>query len=196
MRESFGDLWKMQGDAVCITTNGYVTAAGRGVMGRGVAAQAKRRFPGIEEALGQHVTENGNHTQVIAWWDGVAIVAFPVKHHWRDRADLDLIERSAQELVVLADNRHGKVRPWGRILLPRPGAGNGRRDWLTEVKPVIEPIVDDRVIIVAQPHEAPGAVRCMLCGSGSVARVHPCERCGATWDDVMETEPDPHGWGD
>lgn len=197
MREAFGDLWTMRADAVCITTNGYVTTAGRGVMGRGVAAQAKRRFPGIDKALGEALTKNGNHVQIIAWWgDGVALVAFPVKHVWRDAADLGLIRRSCAELVVLADNPRGKAgRTWERILLPRPGCGNGRLRW-EDVSPIVEPLLDDRVVIVAMPHEAPGAVRCMICGRGSVTKDKPCERCGSTWDDVQETEPDPHGWGD
>lgn len=155
MREAFGDLWTMRADAICITTNGYVTAAGRGVMGRGVAAQAKRRFPGIEEALGEALTRSGNHTQVIAWWgDAVAIVAFPVKHVWQDAAKLGLIRRSCGELVALADEPRGKAgRTWDRILLPRPGCGNGRLDW-KDVRPVIEPLLDDRIVVVARPEEA------------------------------------------
>lgn len=42
----------MRVDAICITTNGCVKLDGTGVMGRGVAAEAKRRWPGIERNLG------------------------------------------------------------------------------------------------------------------------------------------------
>jgi hypothetical protein len=153
VREAFGDLWALEADARCVTTNGYVTRAGRGVMGRGVAAQAKARFPGIEKALGQLVTRNGNHVQTIAWWNGSPIIAFPVKHHWHEAADLALIERSARELVVLVDARILTFGPHSMVLLPRPGCGNGRLAW-PDVRAVIEPVLDDRIVVVALPEEA------------------------------------------
>lgn len=47
-------------NAVVITTNGNVTAKGKLTMGKGLALQAKRRFPGIDQKLGGIVKENGN----------------------------------------------------------------------------------------------------------------------------------------
>jgi hypothetical protein len=43
-----------------------------------------------------------------------ALASFPVKRHWRDEADPDLIERSAHQLVALAE-KFG----YGRVVLPR-----------------------------------------------------------------------------
>jgi hypothetical protein len=200
VRESFADLFHGSHvlrdgekiEAVCITTNGATRRSdGAAVMGRGCALQAKQQWPGLEHTFGALIHKHGNHVQRIIRANRYWIVSFPVKHSWQQPADVRLIERSARELMELADREGWK----GAILLPRPGCGNGRLLWVN-VRKFLEPIVDDRVVIVAQPHEAPGAVRCMLCGSGTVTKTTPCERCGSTWDDVQETEPDPHGWGD
>lgn len=74
--------------------------------------------------------------------------SFPVKHNWYEHADLKLIERSAKELVDTIDDIF--LDPDDRpptIYLPRPGCGNGRLKW-EDVKPVIEPYLDDRFVVV------------------------------------------------
>lgn len=146
MREQQTDIWSTNAQAICVTTNGYVTASGRGVMGRGVALQAKARFAGIERVLGAHLKTNGNPVGKLIWGgrDGQTIVAFPVKHTWEKPADPILIHRSALELVMLAD-----AEKWERVVLPRPGCGNGRLKWEV-VKPLIEPFLDDRFLVVHQ----------------------------------------------
>lgn len=73
----------------------------------------------------------------------INVVSFPTKEHYADFSPLWLIGRSAIELVALTD----KMR-WRTVCLPPPGAGLGGRNWLKEVKPLIEPILDDRFIIV------------------------------------------------
>jgi hypothetical protein len=157
VREAFGDLWLLEADAVCITTNGTRTRAGLGVMGRGCAAQAKRMIPGIDRALGDALFLSGNRVQTLVWANvpedrplryQVPIVAFPVKHDWHQAADLELIGRSCCQLMDLA-GREG----WSAVLLPRPGCGNGRLRW-AQVQAVIKPILDDRVVVVARPEEA------------------------------------------
>ena len=77
-----GDIWSEDGaaDAIVVTTNGFVTKDGRGVMGAGIAKQAKDRFPGIEEELGKHLRANGNVPGIIGETaDGTKIVSFPTK---------------------------------------------------------------------------------------------------------------------
>lgn len=165
MIERAGDLFEQQGvDAICITTNGAVRRDGACVMGRGVAFEAVRRWPGIDYRLGRLVQRNGNAVQVLTQqslgpqplievsagiagvpghvfvpWD---VVSFPVKHHWREQADLALIERSASELAALATNRS-----WKCVALVRPGCGNGGLRW-DAVRPVIAGILDDRFVVV------------------------------------------------
>ena len=149
MREARRNLWAdglaSNGgpDAICITTNGRVDSTGRCVMGRGCAREASQIYPGIAYQLGQQLRTFGNHVQVIDITSSLPIVAFPVKHHWKDKADLALIERSARELQTLLENKG-----WREILLPRPGCGNGQRNWEIDVKPLLTPILDDRVVVV------------------------------------------------
>lgn len=148
MKQVTGNLWTLPADARCITTNGAVTKNGLAVMGRGVAAQAKSRWPGLPGILGESIQERGNH--VADLWKPTGkpvLVSFPVKHHWREVADLDLIKRSCGELMDLADRLGLQA-----VLLPRPGCGNGRLDW-AQVGPATAPLLDDRVTIVHLPPE-------------------------------------------
>jgi len=143
MTEAFGDLWDADTVALCLTTNGSIKTNGAGVMGRGIALQATRRYPGIGQALGAHLAQNGNHVGLlITREDGRPIYAFPVKHVWDQHADLQLIERSARELVEIVDELS-----LASVALPRPGCGNGGLRW-EDVKPRIESILDDRFIVV------------------------------------------------
>ena len=52
-----GDMWTAYtaADIFLITTNATITTRGALVMGRGIARQAKERFPGLDTALGTHV---------------------------------------------------------------------------------------------------------------------------------------------
>lgn len=151
MREMFGDLWEAHqlGNWVVITTNGDVRKDGACVMGRGVALQAAQRFPELPYDLGTELRDP-------RWAPGRAncvhaflrykIITFPVKHHWREPANLALIERSARELEALhishADG--GEVYP---IYMVRPGCGNGKLRWPV-VKRRIASILSDRFIVV------------------------------------------------
>lgn len=112
-------------------------------MGRGVALQAKQRWPQLPRILGESIQKSDNHVAYLLWPDeALLLLSFPTKHHWRDDADLELIARSCGELIILADRLNLE-----HILLPRPGTGNGRLDW-TQVRPVIAPILDDRVSVL------------------------------------------------
>ena len=141
MKEVNDNLWNTRADAIVITTNGATRKDGAAIMGRGVALQAKQRYPGIEHVLGRLIRERGNHVNVITG-NYPRIISFPVKHHWRQRADLKLIAQSAIELAELMD-RHS----YGHLVaLPRPGCGNGRLRW-EDVRSIIRPILDNRFIV-------------------------------------------------
>jgi hypothetical protein len=147
MREIRGDIMKLittgEYDAFCITTNGCVKANGECVMGRGIALTCRDKYPGLAKHLGSHIREYGNHAFSLATIKktGVRILSFPVKHKWNEVADVELIKRSAGELMDLADKYD-----LNNILLPRPGCGNGLLKW-SVVKSAIEPILDKRVIV-------------------------------------------------
>lgn len=165
MKEARGDILTIACDAVCITTNGYVTDAGNAVMGRGIAKQFADAVPGVKERLGRCILVGGNHVHKLYNMDGVNVLSFPVKpatvHYahnqsivshaigkyklgsvvpgFHAKADLELIECSAHELLKMA-NKHPN---WKDIHLPRPGCGAGELSW-DIVGPALHGILDDR----------------------------------------------------
>jgi hypothetical protein len=144
MFEVTGDLWEYEpADAICITTNGFVKADGCAVMGAGCAREATERMPNVTATLGRMLDASGNKVHYLGSWNNRAVLSFPVKHHWREHADPELIKTSALKLVEMAD-----ISSFMRnVIIPRPGCGNGRLKW-EDVKPVLEPILDNRFRII------------------------------------------------
>jgi hypothetical protein len=146
MKEVKGNAWHIidNYDALCITTNGYIKSNGECVMGRGIALEAKKRLRTLPRTLGLAIKYHGNNVhKLFPKYRNTVIISFPVKHNWWEKADIKLIERSAHQLVKLTDKQNFK-----RVLLPRPGCGNGKLKW-DEVKLVLEPIFDDRFYVVS-----------------------------------------------
>lgn len=142
MIEVVEDLWSPYFEWRAITTNGIVRRDGALVMGRGVALQAAQRYPDLPKRLGGLRRFKGNVPAAIPEY---GIVTFPVKHHWRDKADLDLLRRSAEVIRMLWD-----AYAYGPVAIPRPGCGNGGLTW-NQVRPILEPYFDDdRFVIVSQ----------------------------------------------
>lgn len=148
MREARGNLWTFQpADARVITTNGDVNSKGQAVMGRGVAAQAATKWPGLKSALGKLIRANGSIVQLLPIQDPVPLIAMPVKEHWYEAANLGLIEESATALSVLANNLGLE-----HVVLPRPGCGNGQLSWPV-VRACIATTLDDRFTVVNNDRE-------------------------------------------
>lgn len=143
MKEQVANLWDFYnaGEYIVITTNGTVKMNGDGVMGRGCAYEAKTRFPVIPSTLGKFLKQHGN--QPCQVYD--RILTLPVKHNWYEIADLKLIESSLIKLLEIVDGVG-----LDKVYMPRPGCGNGRLDWETQVKPICEKYLDDRFIILSK----------------------------------------------
>ncbi len=120
MVEITGNIWTFHrtGAWVAITTNGVVKPDGSAVMGRGVALQARRRFPRLPYELGAQIRAEGN--QVFAF-PQYRLYTLPVKGHWRDRADQDLIVASCRQLAAMS--RRTRRCIWS-------GLGAGQVGWL------------------------------------------------------------------
>lgn len=140
MLEECGDLWKLPADYRCITTNGALRKNGHAIMGKGVALDARKRYHEVEAILGSLINMHGIHVFHL----GYHMISFPTKYHWKQPySDIILIKKSARELVKLLEDDPAK-----RILLTRPGCGNGNLHW-SEVKFAIKDIlVEDKFIIV------------------------------------------------
>ncbi len=147
MLEVVGEIWEYAGAAmIAITSNGSLTRDQRAIMGRGVARQAAVRVPGLAEQLGSLLAQQGNHVFDL----GNGIVTFPVEETAWSLPDLRIIARSARELRELAD-RSG----WQRIVVPCPGCGGGGLAW-QEVRPLLEPWLDDRFVVISQNTKTAG----------------------------------------
>lgn len=142
MIEEVGNLWAIPADARCITTNGDVNTKGKAIMGSGCALEARGLYLGIDEHFGKLLQSKGHHVYPLWEDDDYVLLSFPTKYNWwKQPSDIDLIVRSCHELMELMDPA------WQRVLVPRPGCGAGQLRW-EDVKPVIAPILDDRVVIV------------------------------------------------
>jgi len=147
-------------DAIVITTNGFVKANGRAVMGRGCAKEALSLMPEIDKKLGDNIARMGNMVSFLR----SRVISFPVKGvsklctnendyvghmnfkigdtipGWACKAELSIIERSANELVSIVPDS------WKDIIIPRPGCGAGELRW-SEVKEVLG-VLDDRFKVI------------------------------------------------
>ncbi len=145
MKEVQGNLWDYhkQGNWIVITTNGTIRKDGACVMGRGVALQAKTRFPKLPYELGELLEAHGNKLFMFGEYK---IITLPVKHNWFEVADLNLIEEGLKELATVREDSGGLIS--GTIYMVRPGCSNGKRDWESEVKSICEKYLDDTFVIV------------------------------------------------
>lgn len=136
------DLWDLDVDVRCVTTNGSVLN-GKNPMGGGCAREARERYFSVERQLGAMIQAHGNHVYLLA----PDLVAFPTKVVISAPASLGLIERSVRELVTLTD-----LYGWNKVALPRPGCGLGGLRW-RDVRPALVHL-DDRFLIVDYPRIA------------------------------------------
>lgn len=112
-------------------------------MGKGCAFEAKCRFPDLPRMLGNLVSNTHNAVIYVKCY---RLFTFPVKVNWWEKAELDLIVRSAQQLMHMRD-KQGKDLKGGGIIIGRPGCGNGGLRWV-DVKQYIQGIFDDKVAVV------------------------------------------------
>jgi hypothetical protein len=168
------NLFEVPANWLCITTNGIVKDGGFAVMGKGCALEAAQKFWDLPGILGERIKEDGNNVHFLKnfgsedyvpqnplYYDKfviVSIYSFPTKHHYKDKADLELIERSCQQLKTkwnLACLKRGEGYAWDvipcipKVVLPRPGVGLGGLDWESEVRPICEKyfLTDDFIVV-------------------------------------------------
>lgn len=137
-----GDMWKyynpQDNTMFGILTNGMLKNDGENVMGKGVALQCKNLFPLIPKILGTMIRFGGNHVYYL----GSKLFSFPTKHHWFGPSDLNLIARSAKELMSLKE-----LYGWRWIILPKPGCGEGGLIW-EQVEQILSPILSEEFYII------------------------------------------------
>jgi hypothetical protein len=126
-------------DALLVTTNAHKRTDQSIVMGRGAAKQLALKIDGIDVDLGrqiEHLKPYGIVWSKFEIEDGDWVVpnigAFQVKRSFKDKASLDLIERSC----VMLD-KWCRAHPKAKVRLNYPGIGNGGLSE-AEVRPILE----------------------------------------------------------
>ena len=144
MLEIKGDIFKIANqenpDAICCTINQVVKQDGKLVMGAGIAKQFAAKWPLLPEKWGKRIK---SRPYVLVSNGYPCLVGFPTKIDWKNDSPIWLIERSAKQLVIIAEALN-----WKQILMTRPGCGFGGLDWNKEVKPVLQTIFDERFVVV------------------------------------------------
>ena len=107
-----------------------------GVMGRGLAAQFKRRYPAVFRAYREACRDGKlSSGRVLLLPTGSArpraIAHFPTKRHWRDASRVDDIDAGLRHLSTTIRRLHIPS-----IAVPPLGCGLGGLDWHT-VRPLI-----------------------------------------------------------
>ncbi len=142
-----GNMWDRFGkvDLFCITTNDTIKKDGHLVMGTGIAKEARDQLPGIDQDLARAIQVDPTFPCVLRLTknDEVQkVIAFQVKNHFREMADINLIEHSCYLLLREIFNRlalHGYTIT---VALNFPGIGY---DGLSrsEVLPIISILPDN-----------------------------------------------------
>ena len=115
----------------------------KGVMGKGIALEFKKRFPECvlpyKTAVASRNLAPGTllYVRLIVYTDlffakKPAVILFATKDHWRDKSQIEWIDRGLSSL-------RNHYRQWqiDSIALPQVGCGLGGLPW-TEVKQLIE----------------------------------------------------------
>lgn len=134
--EMIGDIWNSyaadEHTYVIVTTNLKTNQYGHAIMGAGIAKECRLKFPEIPSLLGEQI--KAGHKGIVKF-DQFNVIAFPTKYDWKYRSSPDLITNSVIELKLMMDDN-----PEIKVVMPRPGCGNGGLKW-SAVKPILDGIL-------------------------------------------------------
>lgn len=153
LTEVQGDLWDfLPTHLIVIPTNTV------GVMGRGLAAQARDRFPGLETAYRAYCQKHKSGHKMVRSEYPVCLAAFPqlilfpVKRHWGSKADLDLIRTN----LCRVQSKFALEPGAPAVALPELGCGFGELTW-KQVRPLFEILQDSQVkYLIVHPEASLG----------------------------------------
>jgi hypothetical protein len=117
LEEKVGDIWSYaKTHRVVVPTNQL------GVMGAGLALQAKQRSPGIQTAYQEFLSSVSRNDKAAPWYNNLFpnLILAPTKRHWKDKSRLDDV---ANVLLMLS-----KIKD-GPFAIPEMGCGLGGLKW-------------------------------------------------------------------
>ena len=117
-----------------------------GVMGKGIALQFKRRFPGMYQDYVARCDAGSVRLGEPYLWSSLLtpwVINFPTKGHWRESTRLEHIESGLEHLVTQAS-------AWGveSLAVPALGCGEGYLRW-----EVVQPALMRHLGILSVPVE-------------------------------------------
>ena len=138
----FGDIWEAWGTPKSLfvaSTNAMVNSKGKLVMGRGIARQLAERCPTIPALAAKLRQKKGKRYGFLSvgQHDNQEIGLFQVKYHWREPANLLLIQYSIACMMNFIENK-----PIETINMNFPGIGNGHRA-ISEIEPLLGTLPDN-----------------------------------------------------
>ena len=117
-----GNIFDSPAQVLCNTVNCV------GVMGKGIALDFKQRFPRMFEDYKERCQSQQVKPGIPYLWDGegIQILNFPTKRHWRDQSSVQDIELGLEYLAL-------NYTELGihSIAMPPLGCGNGGLEWTT-----------------------------------------------------------------
>ena len=156
IRFKVGDILAEDAEALVNTVNCV------GVMGRGIALQFKKAFPGNFRAYADACKRGEVRPgRMFVFETGQLanpryIVNFPTKRHWRGNSRIEDVQAGLQDLVRVINERG--IRS---IAVPPLGSGLGGLEW-SDVRPRIEGALggfDNLDVVVFEPSGAPAPER-------------------------------------
>ncbi|MDE0523225.1 MAG: macro domain-containing protein [Boseongicola sp.] len=147
-----GDILAEDAEALVNTVNCV------GVMGRGIALQFKKAFPGNFRAYAEACERGEVRPGRMFVFDTLQltnpryIINFPTKRHWRGYSRIEDVQEGLKDLVAAVRQR--EIRS---IAVPPLGSGLGGLE-LSDVRPLIEEALcgfNDLEVVVFEPKGAP-----------------------------------------
>jgi O-acetyl-ADP-ribose deacetylase (regulator of RNase III) len=118
-----------------------------GVMGGGLAAEFKVRFPSMFSAYKKHCDSNELRPGLLMFFrpdpDSPVVCCFPTKLHWRNPSQLSYIESGLKSF-----NQFYKEWDIKSVSFPKLGCGLGGLNWEHEVQPLMQKYLDTLDITV------------------------------------------------
>lgn len=109
------DIWSYdQTHTIIIPTNTF------GIMGAGLALQAKTRFPGIQDSYQSTLKTMDDKSKPVRLGDYKSIILCPTKYYYQDPSPLELVVKNLKILATYKD---------GPFAIPELGCGLGRLTW-------------------------------------------------------------------
>lgn len=138
MRLMKGNMWSSNASLILVTCNSFVRQDGALVMGRGAALEAKTKYPQFPYEMGKYVKQCSDGIYGVLFslqYSNPELGVFQVKRHFRDDADLDLIQLSIYKFIPA-------IAGYPLVAMNMPGIGYGhlRRK---QVLPLVKQLPDN-----------------------------------------------------